>query len=65
MRRTSLAVVLAVVAGSVLLSAAQPGEHADVNHDLHAAALGAWAVADLAPPQAQAGPAASKALNPR
>lgn len=59
MCRTSLAVVLAVTAGSVVLSAAQPGEHADLNHDLHAAALNAWVVADLTAPSTLAPPAAA------
>lgn len=59
MRRTSLAVVLAVIAGSVVLSAAQPGEHADLNHDLHAAALNAWVVADLTAAITLAPPAAA------
>jgi len=59
MRRNSLAVVLAVASGSLLLSAAQPGELADVHHGLHAAAVGTWAVADLHRPQATATPASS------
>lgn len=45
MRHTRTAVVLAVLSGSLLLALAQPEEHAQANHGLHAAALGAWAQA--------------------